>query len=270
MILNKRFEQSEKAGVRIANGYIAFRKVRMNVHCFVVDGVLIDTGGFSLRKEFMEFLDAKDIEQVLLTHHHEDHTGNAAYMQKKGIPLYMGEETILSCMEKAHYPLYRKLFWGKRPPLCAEPLSKTLKSKNAIWDVINTPGHSIDHKSFLNRETGQLFTGDLYCLERTRVILRDESIPTIIKSLERVLTYDFQEVICNHAGYLNNGRQKLYRKLEFLWEFQEQVKKLHAEGKSTSEIDRLLNPKKYPISRFSLGEWDSIHMVTSVLEERVE
>ncbi len=266
VVFKKRFEQSEKSGVRIANGYISFQKVRMNVHCFVIDGVLIDTGGFSLRKEFKEFLDAKDIEQVLLTHHHEDHTGNAAYMQQKGLPLYMGEEMILACMKKADYPLYRKLFWGKRRPFRAEPLGTTFESKHAIWDVIDTPGHSVDHKSFLNRETGQLFTGDLYCLERTRVILRDESIPTIITSLEQVLTYDFQEVICSHAGYLNNGRQKLTRKLEFLWEFQEQVKKLHAEGKSSTEINRMLNPKKYPISRFSLGEWDSIHMVTSVLE----
>lgn len=60
---------------------------------------------------------------------------------------------------------------------------------HATWDVIETPGHAIDHLAFLNRETGQLFTGDLYCQEMTKVILREESIPTIIESLKRVLTF---------------------------------------------------------------------------------
>ncbi len=250
----------------MVNGHVAFQKVRLNVHSFVVDGVLIDTGAYSIRKEFKDFLDSRDIEQVVLTHHHEDHSGNASYMENKGLPIYMGEEKIVSCQKKAEYPLYRKLFWGNRPAFRAAPLQKTFTSKSAVWDVIHTPGHAADHKAFLNNETGQLFTGDLYCLERTKVILREESIPTIIESLEHILTYDFSDVICSHAGYLNSGRQKLQRKLEFLSDFREQVKKLHREGKEAVEIDQMLNPKKYPISRFSMGEWDSKHMVTSVIE----
>ena len=62
-------------------------------------------------------------------------------------------------------------------------------------------------------QTGQLFTGDLYCQEKTKVALREENIPTIIDSLTKVLTYEFGEVFCSHAGHLVDGRAALRRKL---------------------------------------------------------
>src|SRR5690625_2901796 len=52
------------------------------------------------------------------------------------------------------------LFWGKRRPFQAKPIGQTFNSRNATWDVIETPGHTKDHLSFLNQETGQLFTED--------------------------------------------------------------------------------------------------------------
>src|SRR5690606_7511166 len=101
-------------------------------------------------------------------------------------------KTIASCAQPADYPLYRKLFWGKRKPFHARAMPETFQSRTAAWDVIDTPGHAHDHKAFLNRDTGQLFTGDLFVNERTKVVLAEENIPDIIKSLDRVLKYDFQ------------------------------------------------------------------------------
>ncbi len=74
--------------------------------------------------------------------------------------------------------------------------------EHATWEVIDTPGHAFDHQSFLNRDTGQLFTGDLFVQVHTKLLLSNESIPTIIESLEKVLTYDFDEVFCQHAGFV--------------------------------------------------------------------
>jgi endoribonuclease LACTB2 len=157
---------------------------------------------------------------------------------------------------------------GKRPPFHAKPIGKTFSSRHATWDLIETPGHSIDHMSFLNRETGQLFTGDLYCQEKTKVVLREESIPTLIESLKTVLTYDFEEVFCRHAGYLKDGRSSLQRKLEYLVDLQGKILKLHGEGLSPNEIKGTLFPKKYPIIFFSSGEWDSLHIINSVIQEQ--
>ena len=267
MIFKKKVEQSEANGVRMVNGSVAFKNFQLNVYCFLTDGVLIDTGAKSLEKEFRPFLDQQEIDQVMITHHHEDHTGGAAYLQRQGKPIHMHELFIEKCQLKANYPLYRKVFWGSRSPFKAEPMPPTFTSKGATWGTIYTPGHAKDHMSFLNRDTGQLFTGDLYCKDRTKVVLRDESIPTQIDSLQRILLYDFGDVYCNHAGYLPNGRANLQRKLDYLLELQSKRVELHHQGLHPHQINKIIFPKKYPIIRFSSGEWDSIHMVTSVIKE---
>lgn len=210
-----------------------------------------------------------NIDQVVITHYHEDHTGCAAFLQKEiEAPLFMNKMMIEYCSTKANYPLYRKLYWGKRKPFQAAPIGKTFTSAHAKWDVIETPGHSKDHLSFLNRQTGQLFTGDLYCQERTKVVLHEESIPMIINSIKHVLTYDFGDVFCCHSGFLKDGRQALEKKLNYLLEVQHKVLKLYGEGKTPVQINNVLFPKTYSITKFSSGEWDSFHIVNTILQEQ--
>ncbi|MGM0903894.1 MAG: MBL fold metallo-hydrolase [Bacillota bacterium] len=269
MLLKRNFEQQTINDVTFGNGTVAVQGVKLNVHCFVIDGVLIDTGAQSLAKEFKPFFNGLDIEQVVITHFHEDHTGCAAYLHNHlQLPIYMSDIKLDYCKKKPDYPLYRKYFWGKRAPFQAKPIGKTFSSRRATWDVIETPGHSIDHLSFLNRETGQLFTGDLYCQEKTKVVLREESIPTLIESLKTALTYDFEEVFCCHAGYIKDGRSALQRKLEYLLDLQGKIIKHHEDGLSPNEIKAALFPRKYPIIFFSSGEWDSLHIIHSVIQEQ--
>ena len=268
VIANKGFTQIKKNGVQMGNGTISLFNVRMNVYVFCVDGVLIDTGSQSLEKQFRPFFDDLTIDQVALTHYHEDHTGGAAFLQQKyQLPILMNERMIEYCSKKADYPLYRKLFWGKRKPFAGKEVGSTFTSSHATWDVIETPGHSMDHLSFLNRQTGQLFTGDLYCTPRTKVVLREEHVPDIINSLKRALTYDFKEVYCCHAGYLENGRQALQRKLDYLLGIQETIIQQYKGGRTPEQINESLYPTKYPITKFSMGEWDSIHIINSILIE---
>jgi len=268
IIFKKKFDESMKNGVQIGNGKVSFQTIRLNVHCFVVDGILIDTGAQSLANEFKPFFDKQDFDKVMITHYHEDHTGCAAYIQGLGKQIFMDDLFITYCQSKADYPLYRKFFWGKRRAFTANQIGDTITSRTSVWDVIHTPGHAKDHKAFLNRETGQLFTGDLYCQERTKVVLREESIPTLIDSLQRVLTYDFEDVFCCHAGYLEDGKGALRRKLDYLLTLQNKILQLHDEGSNVEQINDVLFPNKYPITRFSSGEWDSRHIVNSVINER--
>jgi endoribonuclease LACTB2 len=268
MFLKRSSSFGEKNGVTYLNGEVKIQNFSLNVYCYVVDGVLIDTGSKSLHKYFEPFIDEADFDQVMMTHYHEDHTGCAAYIGKtKKVPMYLNEKTIEYCTQKADYPFYRQFFWGRRKPFHALAMPESFTSRNAAWDVIETPGHAFDHKAFLNRNTGQLFTGDLFVNERTKVILAEENILTIIQSLERVLTYDFQEVFCSHAGFVEDGRAALTRKRDYLRSLVQDVLALHEKGDSADMIQNRLFPKKYPIIKFSSGEWDSLHIITSIINE---
>ena len=265
-MIKKSFMQESINGVKSGNGSITFLNIKLNVYVYFVDGILIDTGAQSIAKEYLSFFNQLKIDQVALTHYHEDHSGCASFLQQNyKVPILMNTMKIDACRKKADYPMYRKLFWGKRKPFEGTEIQSIFTSAHAKWDVIETPGHSDDHLSFLNRQTGQLFTGDLYCQERTKVVLREESIPTIIHSLKRVLTYDFDEVFCCHAGFLKKGRIALQRKLDYLLDIQERVIKEYKEGKPPEQINKILFPKNYSITKFSRGEWDSIHIINSII-----
>lgn len=267
MFVKKRSILTEKSNVRYVNGFATIGSVKLNVCSFEVDGVLIDTGAASLASEFNTFFAEADIDKVILTHDHEDHTGGAAFLQKKyGVPIYINEMTADACSQKANYPFYRKLFWGKRQPFQAQAIGKTFSSRTATWKVLETPGHSADHLAFLNENTGQLFSGDLYVHPETKVVLREESIPQIIASIEYVLTQDFGEMFCCHAGYVADGRKAFRRKLQYLTELQGEIRTLYEKGDTVEEIQAQLFPKRYPIIYISRGEWDTIHIVRSILE----
>ena len=267
MVIKTRITEGNESNVRFVNGIVSMGKIKLNVYCFETDGILIDTGAPQLLSEFKSFFKKADVDQVMLTHSHEDHVGGAAFLQKDyKLPIYMNDISVEEASKKASYPFYRKVFWGRREPFHAIPIGETFHSRQANWDVIQTPGHSQDHLSFLNQTTGQLFTGDLFVQPHTKIILRDESIPTIISSIERVLTYDFGEIYCCHAGYVKDGRTMLIKKLHYLKELGEKIFTLQKQGYSEKEIQLQLFKKRYPISYISLGEWDSIHIVRSVLK----
>lgn len=257
------------SNVQFIKGSSTLGGVSLSVYAYCVDGVLIDTGSVSLHSEFTQFFNEMTIDQVLITHHHEDHTGGAAYIQQHfDVPIYMHEQFIESCKKRARYPLYRRFFWGRRPSFSAQALSfnETLTSKTSTWQAIKTPGHSSDHVAFLNERTGQLFSGDLYVHPETKLILYNESVPETIRSIERLLTYDIGEMFCSHAGYIDDGPKALRRKHSYLTSLRDEILYLHEEkGYSEKEIHTMLFTKKYPIMYFSLGEWHTKYIVRSVL-----
>lgn len=234
---------------------------------YLVDGMLIDTGAEKMQEHLIPFYRQHTFDQVVLTHNHEDHTGTAAWIEENlKVPIYVHPDGVELCRQPGDYPEYRQLTWGGRKAFHPLPLQETVNSRHHKWQVINTPGHANDHVSFYHEETGRLFCGDLFVSPKTKVIMATESIQQIMGSLKRLLATDFRSLFCSHAGYFPNGREMLETKLQNLKKLTEDVKKLGSEGLTAPEIrDRLL-PGAYPIIAFSKGEWDSLHVIESILK----
>jgi len=244
-----------------------FAGQQLPVSVFFLDGLLIDTGPIKKKEFLIPLLNKYNFTEVILTHHHEDHTGAARWIQDhKKVPIYIHESGIKKCEGKMKLPLYRKVFWGERAPFQPIALNSTHKTPNYTWDFIHTPGHSHDHIALYNREKKWLFGGDLYVQSTPKSLFAFESIPTIIQSLRTILTYDFEIYICSHAGVIENGRGAIETKLNYLLEIEQKVLSLHKDGNSRREIRKELFPNRHAMNYLSLFENSPQHIVNSILK----
>ena len=243
-------------------------KSGMSVNIFLTDGMLVDTGAQILLQELIPFFESADFDLVALTHYHEDHTGGAAWIQEhRNVPIYIHPMSLDVCAKDAEYPDYRRVFWGDRDAFKAQPLGSVVQSRTQTWEPIFTPGHARDHMVYLNHSNGMLFSGDLYVTPKTKLVLREESVPVIIDSIRRLLQYDFQEVFCCHAGYVQNGKEMFEKKLDYLENLRGEILRLHNQGLEVHEIQQSVLPNRYPLIEISGHEWDSEHIITSILKE---
>lgn len=263
-------KESATNEVEMIEGIVTFSGASLNVYSFYIDGVLIDTGSNTLFELFQPWFQKKDIQQIFLTHNHEDHTGGAAQLQETlQTPIYIHEKSVAIVEELESLPNYRQFVWGDRGRFHAKSYNQTMLSTNYQWDVIFTPGHASDHVTLYCRELKILFTGDLFVQAHTKAIMKGENLIETLHSLKTLLNYDFEEVYCCHAGYLKNGRQKLQEKIDYLEEKQQIIKTLSKEGQSIVEIRDTLFPRRYAIEQFSNGEWGSQYIIKSILEDQL-
>lgn len=244
-----------------------------SVYVFVVDGMLIDTGCATAEPYLAELYASwsGEIEQVVLTHSHEDHTGTAAWITgHTPWPVYIHPNGVAFCAAWPDYGAYRRNTWGLRKPFAARALGERFCSRTLEWKALYTPGHADDHVALLDEEHGWLFCGDLFLAPKTKVIMRHESVPTLMRSLRHVLAQDFQTVFCSHGGMLSDGRRLLTKKLDDLERLCGEILHRHRQGWSVEAINEHLFPEKWPIIQISGGEFDSIHIVRSVIRELAE
>ncbi len=246
--------------VRLANN-------ELSVSLYLVDGMLIDTGPSRKADILTSLFSQWEFSQVVLTHHHEDHTGLASWIQKrKRVPLYMHETGIELCRKKAKLPLYRHLFWGNRLAFEPEKIKRIIQSEQYTWEVIHTPGHAIDHIAFYNLEKGWMFGGDLYVQSKPKSMFRFEDVPLLIKSLIKLLSYDFTTYFCQHAGIILDGKKAIRQKLDYLLSTQQEILFMFNEGKSTKQIQQELFPRKHMMNYYSFGESSPRHFINSITQ----
>ena len=65
------------------------------VACYLVDGLLVDTGPAHVSEELMRFLENNKVQKVVNTHHHEDQAGGDGPLQRElGLPVSAPAEAI--------------------------------------------------------------------------------------------------------------------------------------------------------------------------------
>src|SRR5699024_5999220 len=164
---------------------------------------------------------------------------------------------------KENMSWFSKLFVGAGRPFHGEPFPRVIKTSAYEFHPISTPGHTSDHVCLLEPNKGWLFTGDLYVTPYPKVFLKDESISDYIESLEYLQSLDYDTVFCAHEGVIENGKEKMAKKLAYLKRIRSEVVQLHKLGYSDQGIRSKIFPKRVKLELISFGFFSRLHLSSS-------
>ena len=231
-----------------------------------IGGTLIDAGPSNQWSTIKRVLKPIDIHTLLITHHHEDHSGNANRIStlKSLLPHapLLGQEKLAKGYPT---PLLQKLIWGNPLKVQTQTLPETLiinegTPSQAEVVAIPTPGHAKDLTCLFFPKQKYLFSGDMYISKSLKYLRSDENLQQLITSLETLIELDFEILFCPHRGIVEQGKQALKEKRDNLLNMCRQSQTLMAQGLSESEIvvallgpeDRLAKISKFNISKGNL------------------
>lgn len=262
------FEHKDILGLRF--GYHPFGKPQLQVFIYYVDGLLIDTGQSKARQRILSETKDLNVEQIFITHHHEDHSGNIRALQElHNCEVYASEACSKMMKDPPKISLAQKLTWGSRPAFREIiPKNQTIKTNKYCFEIIPVPGHAKDMVALYEPNKKWLFSADLYINSYIDYMLENESIADQIESVQRVLQLDFEELFCSHKPRLANGKEHLTKKLNFLESFFNDVSQLYKQGFTDQEIFEKLKFKENRFVKFlSGGSLSKINMVKSVIRD---
>jgi glyoxylase-like metal-dependent hydrolase (beta-lactamase superfamily II) len=238
------------------------------VAAYFVDGLLIDTGFAYLAEPFFQTLEAKQVEQIVNTHHHEDHVGaNYLFEQRRGLKA-LAHPLARPLIEKPpeKLKLYRDVVWGVPQPAHPEAIGATILTAKHSFQVLHLPGHSHDHIGLYEPHQGWLFSGDLFLSVKVRVLRSDEDVHALMDSLHRAMALPLSRLFCGSGKVLDNPSETLKQKLAFYEEIQQRIELLHQKGWEAEKIRDAVLGKEGVWPWMSQGEFSKLNLVKAFLK----
>lgn len=268
MKLVDHFSYEEVRGFKF--GKSLFGVPKLFSHIYFVDGLLIDTGHRRMTNDIFKTVENLDVQQIFITHYHEDHSGNIARLQQHfDCPVYASFQCCEIMKAPPPISLPQKLSWGDRPAFKKIlPKSDFLKTENYNFQIIPIPGHAIDMVALFEPQRKWLFSADLFVSPYIAYFLEEESMLDQIHSIRKILQLDFDILLCGHNPQLKNGKAKLEKKLQFFEDFYEKVSIAYKRGYAPNQILKQLKIKEYWMMRIlSNGHLCRLNMVKSVIRD---
>jgi glyoxylase-like metal-dependent hydrolase (beta-lactamase superfamily II) len=224
------------------------------------DGVLIDSGIPAARADFQALIERSTIRGAMLTHHHEDHAGNAELLAARGIPLWIAPTTMPRIATIPRIRAYRRFTWFSMPPL----RSTVRPFDEPPFVPVPTPGHTPDHHVFWDAATRTVYGGDLFLGVAVRVCHHDEDLHQTIASLERVAELEPERLFDSHRGLVPDAAAALRAKANWTREIIERIAKRISDGESDSQILKREMGGESTTGWASRGEYSRRNFVRSV------
>ena len=246
----------------------AFGRDLYRAACYLVDGLLVDTGIAHEEREFLRALDGRPVNVVLNTHSHEDHIGgNAMLHSTRRVPILAHPRAlpVLSDPRRLALRPYQRFLFGTPRPSPAEPVGGTISTGRHEFRVVETPGHSADHIALFEEKRGWLFCGDAYIGGRERVLREDYDVRGMIRTYERLAALNPDTLFTGTGAVVHDPARRIERKITHLLETGERILELRRSGLEERDIARRLLPGDRAIRCVTSGHFASVHLVRSFL-----
>lgn len=251
-------------------GNLSKKNSKFTSYIYHIDGLLIDTGHSKASKQVLKRLKNIKVDQIFITHHHEDHSGNIKLLQQYfKCPVYSSELCSNIMKNPPKLSLAQKGIWGNRPPYQnIIPIYDTIKTEHYQFQILSIPGHAIDMAALYEPNKKWLFSADLYINSYIGYYLKNESILQQIDSIKKVLELDFDVLLCSHNPQFKNGKEKLIKKLNYLQSFYDEVTQYYKKGFNAKQIMSHMNLKEFKLIKVvSGGDLARINMVKSAIRD---
>lgn len=264
MAIWKRYQYQNLDGLKVGR---MNQGVNTQFIVYRIGDTLIDSGPSNQWKYVKSFVQASPVSQLLLTHHHEDHSGNAARIAELcGLTPKAPELGRPKLASGYKTPVLQRIVWGAMLPVETQALSDVeYLSDGTKVECIHTPGHAKDLTCFLMPEKGYFFSGDLYIAPKLKLLRADENLKQLVSSIETVLEKDFDTIFCPHAGVIENGKEALGRKRDAILALAEQARALHEKGMDVSDVVKALLGPEDITAKLTRGNFSRRNLIEQCL-----
>ena len=240
----------------------------MSVFVFRAGPFVIDAGPRHAKRQLLAWPGLDGAEGCLITHHDEDHVGNAAALADRGLEVRARREVLAKLEHVRPLPFYRLWTWGTAEPGTMAPLEGAAVAGGWQLVPIHTPGHTCDHFVFHEPNRDLVFTGDLYLAGRVPVARRREDVDRLLASLRAVRDLKPRMMFCAHRGPVEDPVERLSAKIEWTEEIAGRARELAGHGMETREITRRLLGREGVVKFVSGGEYSKSNLIEASLRSR--
>lgn len=147
----------------------------------------------------------REIVGIVVTHHHEDHIGGAAFLARElGVPLWAHDLTVDRLPDDAKELVTRRLNDGDTFTLAGP--------RDEEWRVLHTPGHAPGHVCLHEPHARTLVVGDMVASVGTILIAPgDGDMQVYLEQLERLAALDGFVALPAHGDPID-APSELFRK----------------------------------------------------------
>ncbi|MBW7881241.1 MAG: MBL fold metallo-hydrolase [Caldilineaceae bacterium] len=234
-----------------------------------VDGLLIDAGPACTARELVQVLGQVPVQQIAITHSHEDHIGGLALLRQRypDVPIYASRHALSTIEDPARLKLqrYRRLVWGTPSPVrgvqSLDEIADEIRTPEFTLRVIETPGHSRDHVSFFEPRFRWLFCGDAFIGGRDIAWTPEFDMFSIVSSLRTMASLRPERLYPGSGHVRRTPLADLHGKIGDLIQLANEVLKLESSGYSVHEMVEMLFRGEPRIHWWTFGHFSAAHLV---------